>query len=154
LQKPDDIKAFNTAHAGARFPRISPDARWIAYIRGDSGRDEIYLTRFPSGEGKWQVSNDGGSFATWSPRGDAIIYRNQSRAMMATAVSGTETPRIGPSRKLFDWADGWSPWYAVSNDGPRFVTAAAVQEITYIPSIRIVRHWIAEFTNAPPSAVR
>ncbi len=28
-------------------PKLSPDDRWLAYVSNESGRDEIYVTRFP-----------------------------------------------------------------------------------------------------------
>jgi len=54
---------------------VSPDGRWIAYVTLESGRMEVYLRPFPSGEGKWQVSSDGGSEPHWSRQGDAIYFR-------------------------------------------------------------------------------
>jgi len=54
---------------------VSPDGRWIAYVTLESGRMEVYLRPFPGGEGKWQVSSDGGSEPHWSTGGDAIYFR-------------------------------------------------------------------------------
>lgn len=34
----------------------SHDGRWLAYSSTDSGRLEVYVTRFPSGSGRWQVA--------------------------------------------------------------------------------------------------
>ncbi|MGD8319514.1 MAG: protein kinase, partial [Gemmatimonadota bacterium] len=37
-------------------PAISPDARWIAYISDETGRNEVFVRPFPDVEGgKWQV---------------------------------------------------------------------------------------------------
>ena len=35
---------------------VSPDGQYVAYTSNDSGRDEVYIKRFPSGEGRWQAS--------------------------------------------------------------------------------------------------
>src|SRR3989442_9447314 len=38
----------------------SPDGRWMAYVSNESGRNEVYVRPFPSGEQKWQISVNGG----------------------------------------------------------------------------------------------
>ena len=48
---------------------LSPDSRWLAYSSTESGREEVYVTHFPSGQGKWQVSQNGATFPAW--RGDS-----------------------------------------------------------------------------------
>ena len=47
------------------FPRISPNGKWIAYASFESGRGELYISSFPSGAGKWQVSTGGSRDAVW-----------------------------------------------------------------------------------------
>ena len=47
---------FNEAQAS-----FSPDDRWLAYVSDDSGKFEVYVVPFPQGNGKWQVSTEGGS---------------------------------------------------------------------------------------------
>ena len=49
---------------------ISPDGHWAVL----SSRGNIFLTRFPSGEGEWQVSPDGGYDAAFSADGSAIHF--------------------------------------------------------------------------------
>jgi Tol biopolymer transport system component len=51
-----------------RFPRTSPDEKWIAYISGESGKDEIYVAPSPLAsqlQGKWKISSDGGTRVSW-----------------------------------------------------------------------------------------
>ena len=47
---------------------ISPDGDWAIFSRGS----EVLLTRFPSGEGEWLVSTEGGREAAFSPDGSSI----------------------------------------------------------------------------------
>jgi Tol biopolymer transport system component len=45
------------------------DNEWLAYQSSDSGRAEIYLTRFPNAGPKYQVSLGGGVMPVWSKDG-------------------------------------------------------------------------------------
>jgi Tol biopolymer transport system component len=36
--------------------RVSPNGKWISYYSAESGRSEVYITSFPNGIGRWQVS--------------------------------------------------------------------------------------------------
>jgi len=56
-------------------PKLSPDDRWLAYVSNESGRDEIFVTRFPP-SGKWQISTEGGTEPMWSRDGRELFYRN------------------------------------------------------------------------------
>ena len=74
LDKPGDIRRLGGVHTGARFPSISPDGTLVSYVSGEIGRDEIFLTQFPSGEEKIQISTDGGGWTLFSPTGNAVLY--------------------------------------------------------------------------------
>jgi Tol biopolymer transport system component len=57
------------------YSRFSPDGNWIGYISNEAGRYELYLTRFPSGEGKWQLSKDGADWLLgWNDAGTELYY--------------------------------------------------------------------------------
>jgi Tol biopolymer transport system component len=62
-------------------PALSPDGRWLAYESSQSGRPEVYVTRFPASRNaiaaaapRWQVSTLGGSRPRWSSDGRALFY--------------------------------------------------------------------------------
>ncbi len=59
-------------------PEVSPDGRWLAYDIDVSGRREVYVRPFPTGNGTWQVSRGGGIDARWSPRGDELVYQGDA----------------------------------------------------------------------------
>ena len=84
----------------------------------DEDTNEIYLTRFPSGEGKWQVSTDGGRDPRWSADGDRIYYR-QGQDLMEVPVSGGASPSLGQPRKLFSW-EAIGRGFDLTPDGERF----------------------------------
>ena len=76
FDQPQEIKRLGGMHVGARFPSVSPDGTLVAYVSGEIGRDEIFLTQLPSGEGKYQISTAGGGWTLFSPRGDTLVYRS------------------------------------------------------------------------------
>lgn len=90
--EPEPLIATPAAEAG---PVLSPDGRFLVYMSNESAGNEVFLTSFPSGEGKWQVSTEGGAWPCWSRAGDAIIYRESSGAISRLlSVSFSADPRV------------------------------------------------------------
>ena len=58
-----------------RYPRWSPDGRWIAFQRGDGVRDDIFLVAASGGEPR-QLTHDRITISglAWLPSGDGIVY--------------------------------------------------------------------------------
>jgi serine/threonine-protein kinase len=84
-------------------PSFSPDGRWLAYHSNESGKAEVYVRAFPppsSGQGgKWQISNNGGTFPRWSRGGHELMYQSGDQIMAASyTVKGdafaAEKPRV------------------------------------------------------------
>jgi Tol biopolymer transport system component len=113
--------------ASLRGPRVSPDGRFLAYSSDESGRNEIYVQPFPQGEGRWQISVNGGGGAKWSPKGNELFYLQEDKLM---AVSVVVRPAFKPGipKELFSGElvnskmDKYGqPVYDVAPDGKRFV---------------------------------
>jgi serine/threonine-protein kinase len=104
-------------------PTVSPDGRWLAYISNESGRREVYVRPFPEGEGRWQISLDGGVEPRWSRGGREIIYRSGDR-FLAVAVETSPAFVAGRPDTLFqslmDLSAGLAS-YDVSRDGQLIV---------------------------------
>ncbi|MGD8396020.1 MAG: protein kinase [Candidatus Eiseniibacteriota bacterium] len=129
------------------YPAISPDGNYLAYTSNESGRFEVYLTRFPGGEGKWQVSIQGGSLPEWSPAGDELFYV-AGTVLLAVPVTLGSVPRYGEPVPLFDAVDshvniGWNQRYAVSRDGKRFLMVKDRQSEDAQPGMVINYDWPA-----------
>ena len=112
--------------------KLSPDGRLLAYTSTESGRHEIYVRPFPSGDGKWQVSVNGGRWPRWRSDGKELYYV-EDRILMAVSVSQESTFTLGQPQQLFEYADltasgGNVRSYDVSADGQRFLTVAPVEE--------------------------
>ncbi|MGH9602268.1 MAG: protein kinase domain-containing protein [Terriglobales bacterium] len=138
--------------ADERAGQLSPDGRYLAYVSDESGRDEVYLTRFPSGEGKWQVSVNAGVTPRWSRKGDKLFFRGGARELMEVAISPGPSPSLGGPRKLFDAETAGvlfeGPFqYDVSPDGRRFLMAQEVGQSTKRAGITVVQNWFAEFKD-------
>ncbi len=56
------------------FPRPSPDGRLVAYMSFGTGEPKIFLTRLPGGEGRWQVTVEGGWWPRWRGDGRALFF--------------------------------------------------------------------------------
>ncbi len=133
---------------------FSPDMRWIAYDSDESGRLEVYVRPFmaaglsgaPSfGQGKWQVSKDGGDFPWWRPDGKEIIFQAPPRgtAKMAVDVKANGAAfEAGVPHRLFtaplDY--GW----AVAPDGKRFLLAVPSKQEDANTPITVVLNWPAQ----------
>src|SRR4029077_5595276 len=65
------------------YPRVSPDGRWLAYASNESGRFQVYVTSFPGGSGKWQVSSVSGDMPAWRRDGKEIYFASGSELQAA-----------------------------------------------------------------------
>ena len=123
---------------------FSPDGHWVAYVSNESGRLEIYVSTFPAGGGKWQVSQDGGVQPEWGRDGKELYYEAPSGAVMEAKV--TEKGRaveIGMPHQLFkvSAASLGGPGFAVAPDGKRFLMVEA--ELAASQPLTLVTNWTA-----------
>jgi len=137
-----------------RSPRVSPDGRFVAYRSDESGEYEVYIKRFPSGDGKWQVSTNGGRAHRWRRDGSELFYV-QDAALMAVSVDLTgDSPRLGRPERLFTWVNSFFAGivgFDVSVDGKSFIMARPVGNIDdEVNEILMVQNWIREFEEPAP----
>ena len=103
--KPGTPIPFLTTPANETAPAISRDGRWIAYHSDESGTAEIYVRPFPTGQGKWRISSNGGLNAVWSRAGDELFYAapvsGQIAVMAATYQAENNSFRADPARQWF-----------------------------------------------------
>jgi Tol biopolymer transport system component/predicted Ser/Thr protein kinase len=147
-RKPGPLLSTQFNEGRATF---SPDMRWIAYASNESGRGEIYVRPFvtsgPSGapslgEGKWQISRDGGNYPKWRADGKEIIFQappNGTRKMAVDVKTNGAAFEAGVPQQLFvTQADnGWD----VTGDGKRLLLAVPeIQRASQVP-ITVVLNW-------------
>ena len=80
---------------------ISPDGRWFAYVSEASGREEVYLARYPSGAAKTQVTFDGGYLASWPNQTELIIAMPDYRLQRMRLSFNGDSVRSEPAEPLF-----------------------------------------------------
>lgn len=140
-------------------PTISPDGRWLAYTSSESGRLEVYVRPYPSGAGRWQVSDSGGGFPRWAGNGREIFYRVDDGVMAASIEAVGDSVRTGKATRLFTGAFrggvtgiaiGGNTFadYDVSADGQRFVMFPSTDaESTNRGIVTLVTPWFDELTR-------
>jgi hypothetical protein len=127
---------------------VSPDGHWFAYTAYENGTDEIVVRRFPSGEGRWPVSNGGGTFAAWSKDGRELIYRSRDRIMSTPVKATATTIEIAPSTALFtaNADNGLASSFQVSRDGKRLLMVRTTGE----DRITVILNFPAELRRLQP----
>ena len=125
---------------------VSPDGRWIAYVSQESGRAgpaDVYVSPFPTGDGKTQISVGGGMEPQWRRDGRELFFLATNRDLMAVQVTTGATFTASPPVRLFGTALrnyinlGYDRnQYLVAANGQRFLikqnAATATSHITVV----------------------
>ena len=104
-------------------PVVSRDGKWMAYVSGYSGGDEVYVTTFPDIGARLQVSNQGGNSPTWAPDGKHLYYF-EGTTLIAVTLETEPRFRVLKREPLFEGSYvqyRWSRQYDIHPDGQRFV---------------------------------
>jgi serine/threonine protein kinase/Tol biopolymer transport system component len=126
--------------------RLSPDDRWLAYTSTDSGREEVYVTHFPAGEGRWQISQTGGTFPAWRGDSKEIYYVGLDGALHAAGVNPKKNEfELDQVRPLFrvNYTAPIGNAFDNAPDGQHFVVTELPQGIP--TPLVLVTNWLAEF---------
>jgi hypothetical protein len=109
---------------------FSPDGRWVVYVSEDSGRPELYVTAFPSGGGKIQITTEGGGFPVWVRDTWEILYSTATGRMMSIPVHPGSPPEFGQpveQRELTERLRSFR-FGSITPDGRRFLGSQAETE--------------------------
>jgi Tol biopolymer transport system component len=124
---------------------LSPDGKWLAYTSGELSQPEIFVTRFPTGGGKWQISSGGGAVPRWRRDGKELLYMALDRTLMSVPVGATATGfEVGTPVALFRTTGVSTPGYSfdLSPDGQR-ILINSLDEQTAAPVVLVV-NWPAD----------
>jgi serine/threonine protein kinase len=124
--------------------RISPDGHWVAYASDESGQQDIYITTFPEGKGKWRVSANSGAYPAWSGDGKELFFKNLSDDILVCTVTPKASDvEVGAPQRLFHAASpGIGIAFDVSSDGKRLLVNHSVEE-AQVP-LQLITNWPAE----------
>ena len=129
-------------------PVFSPDGLHVAYESNESGQPEVYVRRFPTGGGPWQVSTQGGRLPRWRGDGRELFFV-EGDSVIAVEVATAPAFSIGERKRLFDCRLCFAVFghqYDVSADGRRFILSEPPEHPPR-PVIRVVLNWFGEFRD-------
>jgi serine/threonine-protein kinase len=111
-----------------RYPNLSKDGRWLAYVSDQSGRHEVYVRPLAGDGDQVQVTVSGGDEPVWSRDGTGLFYRSLSESgprLEVADIATSPTFRVTGRKTLFSAAEfvPTNPHasYDVSPDGKTFV---------------------------------
>ena len=140
-------KLLLSGSSNERFPALSWDGEWIAYVADESGRREVFVQPFPSFGPKHRISINGGGEPVWARDGKRLYFR-EGRQMFSVDVKYEPTFTTSDPKVLFsgdyDSAPIGHQHYDISPDGTQFLMIRHGQ-----PSgpneVRVTQNWIEEF---------
>ena len=127
--------------------RLSPDGKWLAFISGESGNEEVYIQSFPEPTGRWMVSSDSGpgkaNNPVWSNDGRELFYLRGS-AIVVVPVTGDSSLSFGQPKSLFSVSfTTANANFAVSNDGQRILVNELPPAKLNMIGARLIQNWVS-----------
>jgi serine/threonine protein kinase/Tol biopolymer transport system component len=155
--------------AQERYPVWSPDGMWLAYASNVSGRDEIYVQRYPGSHPPILVSTAGGRAPVWNPNGRELFYPEPvtgpptvtaATRFRVMSVSMVDPTRPGRPQQLFEAAYAVLPFdscastacYSMSPDGQSFFTLQLrPRDVPRVTNLRLVLNWFDDVRRLAPA---
>ncbi len=150
--------AFLKTNSDVAEGRFCPRGGWIAYSSDESGRSEVYVTSFPGHQGKWQISQSGGSMPRWRRDAKELFYLAPNSQLMAADVnlSGSTFEvaavhplfrlRLAPGPPLYDLGPtAGQIGYDVSPDGQRILVNSPAE--SEAAPITVILNWPAKLNK-------
>ena len=143
--------AFVRTEANETAGTFSPDGARVAYASDESGRFEVYVRGFPSGEGRRQISAGGGMSPLWRDDGREIYFQAPDGTLMAAEVQPGPDFDVRPPVPLFAFRPAavlTATFYAPSLDGQRFLVSSVADDQSGA-SLTVILDWTALLPQAP-----
>jgi len=120
---------------------ISSDGKYLAYSSDENRTMQVYVQSFP-GEGKFQISTNGGTRSVWRRDGKEIFYIDVAGKLMVVDVKAGARFEHGLPKPLFDVHIINSARVDVSPDGKRLLIPTTGGELA-TTSLMVVLNWYA-----------
>jgi Tol biopolymer transport system component len=138
---------------GIRWPVLSPNGKWIAYVSTEFGQSNVFVQAFDAGSGpvagKWQISVGGGLQPVWRVDGKELFYLSPNNVLMAVALKPGAAFTYDRPVPLFDThlrtLRGPRNEYSTL-DGNRFLFRVRAQAAA-APPLHVIVNWSAAFDN-------
>jgi Tol biopolymer transport system component len=146
--KDSQAKPFLQGKFSLRNAQFSPDGKWVAYSSNETGRWVVYVSPFPSGTSRWQVSR-GGDEPRWRRDGKELFFVSSEGKLTAVPVKLGTTFEAGQPVTLFQAhlrqpisaQDVFS--YDVTADGQKFLVNTKVDSPNSAP-LSVILNWSSE----------
>jgi dipeptidyl aminopeptidase/acylaminoacyl peptidase len=138
--------AFLKTGFSERDGAFSPDGNWVAFVSNETGRYELYVTRFDRPGEKWRVSAGGGSNPRWRRDGKELFFLAADKNVMAVAVKAGATFESGTPVPLFRYesiVDIVDDAFDVTADGQRFIVISSATQTPFMP-LMVVANWTSD----------
>jgi len=127
-----------------RYCAISDDGKWLAYVRQERGRNEVYVRPYPALDRSIKISIDGGAEPFWARHREGLFYRHDGTMVFVPVETDPEF-RAGTPEALFldtfDAEPGGHRHYDLSKDGERFLM---IEHQKHAPDrLHVVLNWTA-----------
>jgi Tol biopolymer transport system component len=123
--------------------KLSPDGHWLAYQSGESGTIQVYVVAFGGGQGKWQISANGGVMPRWSNDGKELYYFDPTYNLFAVPINaaGSALQFGTPQTLVSNWTVPSVPLYDLSPDGKKILLDRMPQQVSQ--SVTVVTNFTA-----------
>jgi Tol biopolymer transport system component/predicted Ser/Thr protein kinase len=139
------LPVLNTPYA-ERDPKLSPDNKWLAYTSDENGALELYVTPFPGGGSKWQVSSGGvlktdanSNAEDWAPDGKSLYYRYGDKVYVVEVRTDGSKPEFSAPKELMTIPQGVD-LISILPDGKRILAIRSVGQRSASPQ-NLVLNW-------------
>jgi eukaryotic-like serine/threonine-protein kinase len=128
---------------GGDQAHLSPDGHWLAYTSSESGLLEVYVMAFGGGQGKWQVSSNGGNLPQWSRDGKELHYMDPTYNLVAVPVTQAGGAlQFGAPQTLVPTWSAPQVFYDFSPDGKKILLDRVSQLVSQ--SVTVISNFTAE----------
>jgi serine/threonine-protein kinase len=160
IDAPDKVRTIVATSADERFPELSPDGKWLAYVSDEAETSALYVQPYP-GPGPRVTAATRAQEPAWSKNSNELFYRGpaeqgQPPALMSlpyTVANGSFVPgtpvalfrqtTLGGGTTVRATYDVSRNGRFLFNQGIPEVAAERVQKI-YPSSLRFIMNWTQE----------
>jgi Tol biopolymer transport system component len=134
----------------AAVAKFSPDGKFVAYLANETGRWELYITPFPGGGAKWQVSEHGGNVPVWRGDGKELYYQSGNDLVAVEVREAGAGVELGNPQRLFGISPvsgPAGPYDLLARDGSKFLINASPELSTPDPPV-LITNWPEELKGS------